>query len=103
MSSKITSEHQSRTAIVYVRQSTSFQIAHNVESQRRQYGLSTTHASWASAPWMLSMKIWAGPDPGWWSGPVSNASSARYAPVRSAPCSVSRHHVWPGTGETGMI
>lgn len=39
MSSKITSEHQSRTAIVYVRQSTSFQIAHNVESQRRQYGL----------------------------------------------------------------
>ena len=39
MSSKITPEHQSRTAIVYVRQSTSFQIAHNVESQRRQYGL----------------------------------------------------------------
>ena len=39
MLSKITSEHQSRTAIVYVRQSTSFQIAHNLESQRRQYGL----------------------------------------------------------------
>jgi len=39
MSSKITPEHQSRTAIVYVRQSTSFQIAHNLESQRRQYGL----------------------------------------------------------------
>ena len=39
MSSKISYEHQSRTAIVYVRQSTSFQIAHNLESQRRQYGL----------------------------------------------------------------
>ena len=39
MSSKITPEHQSRTAIVYVRQSTSFKIVHNQESQRRQYGL----------------------------------------------------------------
>lgn len=39
MSSKITPEHQSRSAIVYVRQSTAFQIAHNLESQRRQYGL----------------------------------------------------------------
>src|SRR3984885_14038522 len=39
MPSKITPEHQSRTAIVYVRQSTAFQIAHNLESQRRQYGL----------------------------------------------------------------
>jgi DNA invertase Pin-like site-specific DNA recombinase len=39
MLSKIMPEHQCRTAIVYVRQSTSFQIAHNLESQRRQYGL----------------------------------------------------------------
>src|SRR5260370_4766669 len=37
--SKITAEHLARSAIVYVRQSTSHQVANNLESQRRQYGL----------------------------------------------------------------
>src|SRR5271166_5110725 len=37
--SKITAEHLARSANVYVRQSTSYQVAHNLESQRRQYGL----------------------------------------------------------------
>ena len=37
--SKITPEHLSREAVVYVRQSTADQVAHNLESQRRQYGL----------------------------------------------------------------
>jgi DNA invertase Pin-like site-specific DNA recombinase len=37
--SKITAEHLARCAIVYVRQSTSHQVANNLESQRRQYGL----------------------------------------------------------------
>src|ERR1700732_1170471 len=37
--SKITTEHLSRSAIVYVRQSTSYQVVNNLESQRRQYGL----------------------------------------------------------------
>ena len=37
--SKITAEHLGRSAIVYVRQSTSYQVANNLESQRRQYGL----------------------------------------------------------------
>ncbi len=36
---KITPEHLIRDAIVYVRQSTAFQVAQNLESQRRQYGL----------------------------------------------------------------
>jgi excisionase family DNA binding protein len=36
---KITAEHLSRQAYVYVRQSTFDQVQHNVESQRRQYGL----------------------------------------------------------------
>jgi DNA invertase Pin-like site-specific DNA recombinase len=38
--SKITAEHLQRIACVYVRQSTPDQLAHNLESQRRQYGLS---------------------------------------------------------------
>ena len=37
--SKITHEHLGRQAIVYIRQSTADQVANNLESQRRQYGL----------------------------------------------------------------
>ena len=37
--SKITAEHLSRRACVYVRQSTPDQVHNNLESQRRQYGL----------------------------------------------------------------
>jgi DNA invertase Pin-like site-specific DNA recombinase len=37
--SKITAEHLARTAYVYIRQSTPDQLVHNLESQRRQYGL----------------------------------------------------------------
>ena len=36
---KISPEHLARSAVVYVRQSTAEQVAHNLESQRRQYGL----------------------------------------------------------------
>src|SRR5438309_8450053 len=36
---KITPEHLARQAVVYVRQSTVFQGVQNLESQRRQYGL----------------------------------------------------------------
>jgi len=36
---KITPEHLARSAIVYVRQSSTYQVANNLESQRRQYGL----------------------------------------------------------------
>lgn len=37
--SKITADHLSLSAFVYVRQSTAYQVANNLESQRRQYGL----------------------------------------------------------------
>ena len=39
MNSKITSDHLSRGAVVYVRQSTAGQVMENTESQRRQYAL----------------------------------------------------------------
>ncbi|MFQ3453252.1 recombinase family protein [Bradyrhizobium sp. UFLA01-814] len=39
MSIKITPDHLSRAAIVYVRQSTMSQVMGNLESQRRQYDL----------------------------------------------------------------
>src|ERR1700733_7095525 len=37
--SKITPEHLARQAVVYIRQSTANQVANNLESKRRQYGL----------------------------------------------------------------
>ena len=36
---KITAAHLDRNAFVYIRQSSSYQVANNLESQRRQYGL----------------------------------------------------------------
>ena len=39
MSNKITPDHLRRRAVVYIRQSTPIQVVHNLESQRRQYGL----------------------------------------------------------------
>jgi hypothetical protein len=36
---KITPAHLARAAVVYVRQSTAYQVVNNLESQRRQYGL----------------------------------------------------------------
>lgn len=36
---KITPDHLARGAFVYIRQSTAMQVTHNLESQRRQYGL----------------------------------------------------------------
>lgn len=36
---KITAEHLSRSAVVYIRQSTFYQVLNNLESGRRQYGL----------------------------------------------------------------
>jgi DNA invertase Pin-like site-specific DNA recombinase len=37
--SKITTDHLTRKAVVYIRQSTADQVLHNAESRRRQYGL----------------------------------------------------------------
>ena len=37
--SKITAEHLAREAYVYIRQSKPYQVNHNLESKRRQYGL----------------------------------------------------------------
>ena len=54
--SKVTPEHLTRQAIVYVRQSTADQVANNLESQRRQYGL-VDRASLAGAISRLSTMI----------------------------------------------
>ena len=49
MSTKITPDHLSRAAVVYVRQSTMAQVMGNLESQRRQYDLAGAAREAASA------------------------------------------------------
>ncbi len=46
--SKIGPDHLARQAVIYIRQSTAGQVAHNVESKRRQYGLAerARHLGW---------------------------------------------------------
>ena len=39
MENKITPDHLRRMGVVYIRQSSAIQLTHNLESQRRQYGL----------------------------------------------------------------
>ena len=46
---KITTEHLARQAIVYIRQSTTDQVANNLESKRRQYNLPRERGTSAGA------------------------------------------------------
>ena len=39
MSEKIRAQHLARKAVLYVRQSSSFQVVHNLESQKLQYAM----------------------------------------------------------------
>jgi hypothetical protein len=39
MSDKIKTQHLERKAILYVRQSSAYQVSHNLESQRLQYAM----------------------------------------------------------------
>jgi DNA invertase Pin-like site-specific DNA recombinase len=46
MSIKITPDHLSRAAVIYVRQSTMSQVMGNLESQRRQYAIASRRRGW---------------------------------------------------------
>src|SRR5439155_17251940 len=41
MSDKMQAHHLQRKAILYIRQSSAYQVSHNVESQKLQYGMET--------------------------------------------------------------
>ena len=48
MSDKISTQHLAREAILYIRQSSNYQVSHNVESQRLQYAMEDRlhHLGW---------------------------------------------------------
>jgi len=98
--SKITVEHLQRIACVYVRQSTPDQLVHNLESQRRQYGLAdrARQLGWTTVEIIdddLGRSAAASPVPassGFWPQSVT---------VASAQFSRSRLRVSPATAATG--
>ena len=83
--SKIGSDHLARSAIVYVRQSSAFQVAQNLESQRRQYALvaRAQELGWSEVE-VIDM-ISVGPEPEA-VVPASKNSSRRFAKGASVPC-----------------
>ena len=97
---KITPDHLARSAFVYVRQSTAMQVAHNLESQRRQYSLAdrARHLGWENVE--VSMMISADPA-------VASVvrdlrgCSLRFVKVASARCFRWKPLAWPAMGVTG--
>ena len=98
--SKITAEHLQRIACVYVRQSTPDQLVHNLESQRRQYGLAdrARQLGWTTVE-IIDDDL--GRSGGGIARPGFERLWPRSATVVSAPCSRSRLRVSPATDATG--
>jgi hypothetical protein len=59
MSEKIKPHHLQRKAILYVRQSSAYQVAHNLESQKLQYAMEKQlhHLGWHEVE--IVTMIWA--------------------------------------------
>jgi len=97
---KITVEHLSRGAFVYIRQSTADQLIHNQESRRRQYGLAerARQLGWASVEVIDDDLGRLGAAP---IDPASSAFWRRSARGVLAPCSQSRRLAWPAMAATG--
>ena len=97
---KITAEHLSGGAFVYIRQSTADQLKYNQESRRRQYGWPSVPDSLVGAQSRSSTMIWAVQE----AASIARASSVfwrRSARAALAPYSRSRRRGWPATVATG--
>lgn len=97
---KIDSEHLSRRAFVYVRQSTLDQVRHNRESQLRQYGLAD-RARTLGWPDVTVIDDDLGRSGSGIHRPGSNACWSRCAAARSALYSVSKRRAWRATVAIG--
>ena len=89
------------SAVVYVRQSTAFQVVHNLESQRRQYGLAerARQLGWADVEVIDDDLGRSGS--GRRDDQASRSCWRRSARAASAPCYRLRPHVSRATDATG--
>jgi len=99
--SKITAEHLQRSACVYVRQSTPDQLLHNLESQRRQYGLAdrAKQLGWTTVE-IIDDDL--GRSGGGIARPGFERLLAAICEGRSVPCSPSRPPVSRAMAATGI-
>jgi hypothetical protein len=97
---KITAEHLSGGAFVYIRQSTADQLKHNQESRRRQYGLAerARQLGWSSVE-VIDDDL--GRSGGVSIGRASSVFWQRSARAALEPCSQSRRLGSPATVATG--
>ena len=65
MSEKIRAQHLERKAILYVRQSSPYQVLHNLESQKLQYAMKSDCGTWDGVRSKWSMRTWEDLQPGW--------------------------------------
>ena len=98
---KITGEHLARSAFVYVRQSTAYQVVNNLESQRRQYGLveRARHLGWDDVQVVDDDLGRSG------GGTVRPGFEKLLAAICEAGLVRSYHwrrHAWRGTAATGI-
>ena len=95
MSDKIKPHHLERKAILYVRQSSAYQVSHNLESQKLQYAMQERLQQLGWREIEVWMKIWVGRQPGrsrvrasnaWWRKCVW----AKWEPWPRGKCLASR-------------
>jgi hypothetical protein len=98
---KITTEHLSRSACVYIRQSTADQLMHNHESRRRQYGLAerAKQLGWTAVE-VIDDDL--GRSAAGSHAPASSACWRRSAKGASAPFLRSKPRVSPAMAATGI-
>ncbi len=103
MHPKLTVELLQRRAVVYIRQSSAGQVAHNLESQRRQYGLADHARQLGFQRVQVIDEDLGRSGSGKWSDLDSNVSWPRSVLEMSVPCSASKHRAWPAMAGTGTI
>jgi DNA invertase Pin-like site-specific DNA recombinase len=102
MSGKITPDHLSRIAVVYVRQSTMAQVMGNLESQRRQYDLAEAAAGVGFASVTVIDDDLGRSGSGSMQRPGFERLVAMVCSGDVAPSIASRPRAWRATGATGI-
>jgi hypothetical protein len=103
MHPKLSIDLLKRRAVVYIRQSSPGQVVHNLESQRRQYGLADHARQLGFHEVRVIDEDLGRSDPARWSDLDSTISWQRSAREKWEPCSASKHRVWPAMDGTGTI
>jgi DNA invertase Pin-like site-specific DNA recombinase len=98
---KITPDHLTRSAYVYIRQSTADQLLHNYESRRRQYGLADRARQFGWSDVVVIDDDLGRSGSGISRPGFERLLAAIYARAVSARCSRSRRPGSPATVVTG--